>query len=72
MPKFFVATLVSVLSSFFLGSLPGFAHEGSGAEHLAMGIGIGEMLGLIVGIVIGAFSVFAFAKYKIQSLENDL
>lgn len=64
MPKFFVAALASIVSSLFLGILPGLAHEGSGAEHLVMGIGIGEVLGLILGIVIGAFSVLALAKYK--------
>ncbi len=64
MPKSFAVAVASIVSSLFLGILPVFAHEGSGAEHLAMGIGIGEGLGLVVGLVLGALSVLVFVKFR--------
>jgi len=64
MPKLIVLSALNVLLCVVLGVLPAMAHEGPAGEHLMMGIGIGEVIGLVVGLALGAVSVLAFIKYR--------
>ncbi len=55
--------LLLLITTYF-SVLPAMAHEGSNAEHLAMGMGLGEIVGLITGLVLGAGSVLFFVNHR--------
>ncbi len=55
--------LILLITTFLCGC-PAMAHEGSNADHLAMGMGIGEVIGLVTGLLMGAGSVLLFVNYR--------
>lgn len=64
MHKIIVASFVLVAFNLVLNTLPVFAHEGTAQEHLILGFGAGEVVGLLFGVIVGGLTVLAFSKYR--------
>lgn len=62
--KIIVASFVIFAITLAQHAVPAFAHEGSAQEHLLLGFGMGEVSGLVFGLIVGGLTVLAFNKYK--------
>lgn len=64
MPKIIVASFAILLTTLVQNAQPALAHEGSAQEHLLLGFGAGEAVGLVFGLFVGGLTVLAFNKFK--------
>lgn len=64
MTKIIIASFVILASILVQIALPALAHEGSAHDHLVLGFGMGEVIGLLFGVLVGGATVLAFNKRK--------